>query len=379
MGSQSAPSQIAVLQVLRAIAALTVVFGHAQHDALVSAMRAGQAFTRNHALPWGAGVDLFFVISGFIMVHASERLFGREGAARAFMLRRLIRIVPLYWLLATAYLILATQFGREANRPDFSWGEIAASYLFWPMDLFRDGHPRPFYTLGWTLNYEMFFYVLFAPALFLPREKAVWAVTGALLALVTLGAILPGLPLALEFWAKPVVLEFVAGMGIAMAFRRGIRLPRGAQLILLVLAFVILLADPMGAATKPENWITPNDWQRLACWGVPAALIMAALILSPAVERRAESAPARFWVMLGDASYALYLAHPFVIVALRKLWLAIGLHETLGFWPLVALAMALSIVLALIIHRLVERPITQVLTENLVQPRLPSAGNASSR
>ena len=102
MGFQSAPSQIAVLQVLRAVAALTVVFGHAQHDALVSAMRAGQAFTRNHALPWGAGVDLFFVISGFIMVHASERLFGREGAARAFMLRRLIRIVPLYWLLATA-------------------------------------------------------------------------------------------------------------------------------------------------------------------------------------------------------------------------------------------------------------------------------------
>ncbi len=113
---------IAVLQVLRAIAALTVVFGHAQHDALVSAMRAGQEFTRNHALPWGAGVDLFFVISGFIMVHASERLFGREGAAREFALRRLIRIVPLYWLLATAYFILASQFGREANRPDFSAG-----------------------------------------------------------------------------------------------------------------------------------------------------------------------------------------------------------------------------------------------------------------
>lgn len=370
---------IAVLQVLRAIAALTVVFGHAQHDALVSAIRAGQEFARNHALPWGAGVDLFFVISGFIMVHASERLFGREGAAREFALRRLIRIVPLYWLLATAYLILASQFGREANRPDFSAGELIASYFFWPLDLFRDGHPRPFYTLGWTLNYEMFFYALFASALFLPREKAVMAVTAALLALVSVGALVPGLPTPLAFWSKPIVLEFVAGMGIALAHRRGIRLPRLAQSAMLVLAFVILLADPMGAAGKPENWITPNDWVRLFCWGLPAALVMAALMFSPAAEKPAEGPLARFWVQLGDASYALYLIHPFVIVSLRKIWLATGAHQVFGFWPMVGLSLVLSIVAALLAYRLLEKPVTRTLNAVLLQPSLPSAGKASSR
>ncbi|MCU0818528.1 MAG: acyltransferase [Beijerinckiaceae bacterium] len=379
MATSPASQTIAVLQVLRAVAALTVVFGHAQHDALISAMRAGQEFARNHALPWGAGVDLFFVISGFIMVHASERLFGREGAAKEFALRRLIRIVPLYWLLATAYLILASQFGREANRPDFSAGELIASYVFWPLDLFRDGHPRPFYTLGWTLNYEMFFYALFASALFLPREKAVLAVTAALLALVSLGALVPGLPTPISFWSKPIVLEFVAGMGIALAHRRGIRLPRPTQLAMLVTAFVILFADPMGASVKPENWITPNDGVRLFCWGLPAALLMAAFMLSPAADQRAEGPLARFWVHLGDASYALYLIHPFVIVSLRKVWVATGAHQAFGFWPMVALTLVLSIAAALLAYRLIEKPVTRALNAALLQPSLPSAGNASSR
>lgn len=377
--AQASANQIAVLQLLRAIAALIVVFGHAQHDALVSAMRAGQEFTRNHALPWGAGVDLFFVISGFIMVHASERLFGREGAAKEFAMRRLIRIVPLYWLLATAYLILASQFRGEANRPDFSTGELIASYLFWPVDLFRDGHPRPFYTLGWTLNYEMFFYVLFASALFLPREKAVMAVAAALLALVGLGTLLPGMPVPLAFWSKPIVLEFVAGMGIALAHRRGIRLPRLGQLTMLVTAFVILFADPMGASAKPDTWITPNDWVRLFCWGLPATLMMAALMLSSAAEKPAEGRLARFWVQLGDASYALYLIHPFVIVGLRKIWLTTGAHQALGFWPMVGLALVLSIVAAFLAYRLIEKPVTRALNAFLLQPSLPSAGKASSR
>lgn len=372
--------QIASVQVLRALAALTVVFGHAQHDALVTAGRVGLAFARNHLLPWGAGVDLFFVISGFIMVHASAGLFGRPGAARTFLRRRLIRIVPLYWLLASAYLVLSQSFGGAGERAPLAPAGILASYLFWPLDLFGDGHPRPFYTLGWTLNYEMAFYALFAAFIALPRHAAILGVAVMLGLGVIAGAMLDPAATPLWFWSRPIVLEFVAGMGIAMLHQGGFRLARPAALALIALAFLALILDPMGAATKPMDWITPNDWLRLAAWGLPMAALMAGIVLrrdaTPALPGHAIS---RFWIGLGDASYALYLAHPFALVALRKLWLAAGLHATLGLWPLVALMIAGSIALAFAVHRLIEMPIATMLRPRPAYPSRPSTGNASSR
>jgi len=106
---------------------------------------------------------------------------------------------------------------------------------------------------------------------------------------------------------------------------------------------------------------------------------MAAFMLSPAADQRAEGPLARFWVHLGDASYALYLIHPFVIVSLRKVWVATGAHQAFGFWPMVALALVLSIAAALLAYRLIEKPVTRALNAALLQPSLPSAGNASSR
>ena len=373
--------QIASVQVLRALAALTVVFGHAQHDALVTAGKAGLAFARNHLLPWGAGVDLFFVISGFIMVYASGRLFGQSGAGRAFLIRRLIRIVPLYWLLATAYLILSRNFGGTSAAVPLTGADLLASYLFWPADIFADGHPRPFFSLGWTLNYEMFFYLVFAIFVGFPREIAIFRVSALLLALVLVGMALPGLPVALAFWAKPIVLEFVLGMLIAQAYLAGFRLPHLAALAMIVAGILVLIADPMGAATKPENWITPNDALRLVCWGVPVSLIMAGLLLIRGSSgSRAHGAFTRFWVGLGDASYALYLIHPFVIVTLRKIWMATGLHHLLGLWPMVAAALGFSVLAAFMSFRLLEKPVTAWLGGQLLpQPSLPSTGKASSR
>lgn len=354
----AAGGQIASVQVLRALAALMVVLGHAQHDAVVTAGRTGLAFARNHLLPWGAGVDLFFVISGFIMVHASARLFGAPGAAREFMRRRLIRIVPLYWLLASAYLVLAHGIGGAVERPSPDLAGLAASYLFWPYDLFRDGVPRPFYDLGWTLNYEMFFYLLFAAFIALPRNRAVASVSLVLAAGVAIASLATPDFTAMAFWTRPIVLEFVLGMGIALAANGGLRLPRAAAMMALGAALAILVFDPMGAAGKPATWIAPNGWLRLAGWGLPAGLAVAALVL---VARNKAALPgplARFWIALGDASYALYLVHPFVIVAGRKLWLALGLHQFLGLWPMVGAMVAGSIAAAFLLHHGVEKPMT---------------------
>src|SRR5205085_10567493 len=184
------------------------------------------------ALPWGAGVDLFFVISGFIMVYASERLFGAPEGGRLFLGRRIARIVPLYWAFCTLYLVWVACAAATSGKSLPSLPSVLASYAFLPFDGFGDGFPRPFYTLGWTLNYEMFFYAAFAAFLASPRAKAVGGVAGALAMLVLLGTAAP-LWMPLAFWAQPIVLEFALGMGIALLLRRGITLPDWARLALL--------------------------------------------------------------------------------------------------------------------------------------------------
>lgn len=373
MSGHSLPGrdQLARIQMFRALAALMVVFGHAQHHAILAAEKAGMSFRPSHLMPWEAGVDLFFVISGFIIVHASRGLFGQEGATRTFMLRRLIRIVPLYWLCATAYLLISRQFGSaDSQIQQDGWG-IVASYLFWPVDLFRDGHARPFYDLGWTLNYEMFFYFVFALSLGLRRQKAVLVVGRLMVAVVGLGLLVPGMPVPLRFWSQPIILEFVLGMAIAEAFNRGIRLPGRIAIPIALIGLSLLLADPAGITAKPENVILPNDMTRLLALGLPTALILASLVLWQ-VPARDPAPVSRLAVSLGDASYALYLVHPFVIVAWRKLWFAAGLHQSLGIWLWLASATLLSTLVAWLTYRLFERPVTGWLTRQLV-PRAPMA------
>jgi len=112
-------------------------------------------------LPLGAGVDLFFVISGFIIVYASEPLFGKANAAE-FLRRRTLRIVPLYWLALTMRLALLAVAARAGMKAFPDGAMIAASYFFIPYDCqgFGPDYPFPILDLGWSLNYEIFFYLL---------------------------------------------------------------------------------------------------------------------------------------------------------------------------------------------------------------------------
>ena len=355
-------TQIASVQILRGIAALTVAFGHIQHDAkvqslkLAGASKPAGAFETVHWLPWNAGVDLFFVISGFVMVYASERLFARSGAAGEFLGRRIARIAPLYWMLTALYLLILLRGSWSEARALPSLADVAASFAFWPTDAFGDGAPRPILILGWTLNYEMFFYALFALFIGLARERAVLCVALALGGLVVLGAAVPPGAPAPFFWTRPIVLEFALGRGLALLLRRGVCLPAGWRGLLLLIGVAVLLADPLRSSTQPLDWIVPNDALRVLGWGVPASLVVAACVLGR------EGQPVRAGcagTLLGDASYALYLVHPFVIIGVRKAWLAAGLHDIVGFWPMVGASLLLSCGAALIVHRRIELPLTR--------------------
>ncbi len=321
------------VQGLRALAALAVAFLHIADEAGALTGTPGRSpYGFVDALPLEAGVDLFFVISGFVMTWASWDAFGRWRSVGPFVGRRLLRIVPLYWLLtaATVGVAFAVPGGVSDGLRD-GWGYVAASFAFWPWRR-ADGFVQPVLRLGWTLEYEMLFYALVACALPLRRPLALAALLAALAALVAAGRCGPAaVPLA--FWTDPVVAEFALGILVAVAARRGWRAGWAGLLGLLV---ALALA-----------WVFRGEAGRMLVRGGPAML----LVFCSLSWRRLPS-----WLMLlGDSSYALYLVHPFPMRLLR-----IAFGHVPGPWavPLyLAMALAAAVGLAVALHVLVEQPI----------------------
>jgi peptidoglycan/LPS O-acetylase OafA/YrhL len=168
---------------LRAAAALGVTCTHI----------VGYEFVRQYQLPeilpafpiGNFGVDVFFVISGFVMVYASEPYFGRPRGSQEFFLRRLARIVPLYWATTTIILVYLILQYHDLTAVNFTPASVLASYLFIPVPQ-TDGFMAPVHGVGWTLNYEMFFYACFSAAVLFSLRIGVVALALALLCLVAL-------------------------------------------------------------------------------------------------------------------------------------------------------------------------------------------------
>ncbi|WP_419829630.1 acyltransferase family protein [Methylobacterium sp.] len=354
------------IQILRAAAALMVVWHHARHESgMMAARGAGPTLDPGTLLPWWGGVDLFFVISGFVIVHASGRLFGAPGGRARFLAHRVARVVPLYWLVSLIVLALAIA------RPDWLGeaaalvrepGTILAGFLFWPAAR-PDGTIQPLYGLGWTLNYEVFFYGLFALGLGFGRRGAVAWLALALVLLVSVGALVPALPVPVRFWANPIVLEFLVGAGLALAHREGLRPGSGVRLGLGVMGLLglALAARLLGDDGSADGVLRP------LLVGLPSALLVTAALgpARDAAQVAALPALTRGLVILGNASYALYLVHPFALRLGREALLRLGLVPVLHPWGSVVVMLAGSVAAALLVHRFVERPLSRWARDHL--------------
>ncbi len=332
------------IQILRALAALAVAYGHAGNDLMRLTGGIGAPLQGLS----GAGVDLFFVISGFVMVLSSAPLFGTPGGAGVFLRRRLARIVPLYWATTTLFLAVMVLVPGAVRADGASLADIVRSFLFVPYLRADTGLIQPLYSLGWTLNYEMFFYVLFAAGLALTMARGAAAVAGVLVLIVGAGAVFVPEVAALRFWSDPIMLEFALGMGIGLAHVRGVVVSRAAA----VAAGCAALAA-FGWAN--QGGVLPIGWARFYGAGLPMAVLVAAVALAPAVPLLSLFKPL---VALGDASYALYLIHPMVIRPLVLVWERAGWGGTALF---IVAALAASATVALVIFRWLERPVTRAL------------------
>jgi exopolysaccharide production protein ExoZ len=344
----SQPAILIQVQVLRALAAGCIALHHAQWDAETLQSRSGHSFQAWNPIPWSAGVDIFFVISGLIMVHTSQRLFAKPGGARLFLTRRIARIVPLYWATITLYVGMELLASSHLNQTYIAPWFVTASYLFIPAAR-PDSIVQPVYELGWTLNYEMLFYLLFAVAIMLPLRWASAALLATLAALVIVGQIAAPLPEPFAFWTNPIVIEFAFGAMIGLMCVSGIRLRGLVRAGLVVTGLAALLF----AATFPKA-----TWElRPLVYGLPAALIVGAAALATSRSGR-DGAFTRWAAAAGDASFALYLLHPFVIRLMRGVFWKTGLAIHFGPLLFVVMALAASFGVALISYRWFEKPLT---------------------
>ncbi|MBB3902536.1 acyltransferase family protein [Methylobacterium brachythecii] len=330
------------IQWLRAVAAITVVFHHANFhwNGLREALDLPSAdFLGLHC--WWFGIYIFFVISGFLMVRASPD-FGVPGAPRRFLARRMIRIVPLYWLLTTLSVIAVILIPSSEVIETGTLAYVVKSYLFIPT-LRAAGDVRPILGQGWTLNYEMFFYLCFALAMLLPRRLGLPALTAAFLALAWIGRDATVATPIFYSVTDGLLVVFLFGCGLGLAHEKGLRLSWPIALATIVAGIAWLLANLQGSAP----WVA----------GVPALLVVAGVTLRPPPR---ETVAGRWFAAVGDASYSLYLTHTFVLRGVFLVWKRLWLSAATV--PFFMLASSLAAVLAsLLIYRYVERPMTRAL------------------
>ncbi len=334
------PHEVKSIHYLRGLAALLVVF----HHSIIQL-----APVRDHYahIEFGqAGVDIFFVISGFVIYLSNGK--GRRLGSGEFLKRRIVRIVPLYWLATLAVVAVAVVAPRLFATTTVTAQNVAQSLLFVPA--YSAAFPDqiwPVLVPGWSLNYEMFFYLVFAVGLLVARERLLLFLVVILGTFVVAGLLLDPHLAPLKSYTDPRLLEFLFGVLLArlymdMGFKGlsglGVLLPAG------VLLLAISPALPMLQLGK----IPP--------WALPAAFIVTGAL---AMEKLLVSTSSPLLQLMGDASYALYLSHLFTLGALRVIWAKAGVPVDNPQWTLLwfGVALSASVVVGIAVHKWLEKPL----------------------
>lgn len=332
------------IQVARGVAALIVFLFHFH---VVEPLYGPDRLTPTFFNYGRMGVDIFFVISGFIMVYVSGHAQQGLATARSFLVRRGFRIYPLYWFVTLA--VLAVYYGSRKTLFEGPVGEdpnLVASLLLAP-------HARdPILLVGWTLIHEVYFYIVFAGLLvFTPSHWRVPAICiwGALIVLVNILGIVSDNPAA-QLMAHPLSLEFVAGALIAVIRphfgRVASMVSAGLGVLSLAIAIYYIGLD------VPDTNLVERNWYRVFAFGPPAAFFVFA-IATPNQDGRKTHKAATF---LGDWSYGLYLIHLPVIAVTGAIWKRFAGPGMLDNIVMLVGTFAIVILGSWILHVLVEKP-----------------------
>lgn len=325
------------IQYLRGIAALMVVFHHARNE-----------FGGAMSVTFGArGVEIFFVISGLVMMYstkgglmAGDRSFPeRVSASILFIKRRFMRVAPLYWIA----LLLSAQFVSQVSFTDPILLKDALFIPHWNQAFTNEIWPS--LVPGWSLNYEMFFYLLFGLSLLFGRSS-VKILCASIFALCALRLAVESKSAVFLFYSSPVMLHFIAGV---------------------LLYYVIELLRERPA------WIPPRWFLGLAfiagfiglgispAWAGPFWLLLPSSLIVVSAVFLFDGVRLPVFRLLGDASYSIYLFHLFIFTLTHQAITWAGLAAG-GKWEILAnfaLYLITATVAGVFIHLTIEKPLTQ--------------------
>jgi len=343
INSQSNGGVLIGLQYLRFVAALLVVLCHAWQ--MVPVIGQGDIGSRFEG--GAAGVDLFFVISGFIMGYITAQ---RPVAPSRFMFDRIARIAPPYWaitLLMALVLIFAPSVFRSAS---FDQATLITSLLFIPWPSKAVPGAAPLLQIGWTLNYEMFFYAIFAISMWISPKRRREIACLIILAFASMQLFWPNRSNDFfQFYSSTIMIEFIYGMAIGLFVDK---LKLSNAFIASSLAFSALL---FAYAISYE--IGRLHQARFLIWGIPSALVVASVI---SADLKGVVPVRKLPLLLGNSSYALYLTHLFALGGVRKIWpMMPGVIRGSDVFLILA-AVAVSLAVGIGFYQFVEKPLVRL-------------------
>jgi exopolysaccharide production protein ExoZ len=339
--SESAMHTYNSLQLLRGVAAILVVFFHG--------LERTNLF---HLISYGyMGVDLFFVLSGFIIffIHYSD--IGNKNKFKPFLVKRFVRVYPIYWIVTLFYLILVLAAG---NIPNFD-------YFF--KSMFLIPQPKmPILGVAWTLEFEMLFYILFSLLLlnkkfFSPLLK-IWCLG------ILIYFIFPFIQikfLLIRHVFNPLNLEFLFGCGIALLLVKNMLKHEWVPKVATILGVSLFIVSII------NNYFEIWQVHRVLSWGIPSAVLIFGLVR---LENQTKLRVPRLFIYLGNASYSIYLTHLITLLVITKVlkkFDLILLVKGLGIVHITSCILAISV--GCLAHSLIEQPLMKFLKVNVVNKK----------
>lgn len=322
------------VQFLRALAAILVLISHVNHKAEQISGVGSDWFSIG-----GSGVDLFFIISGFIMCYATEN---KNIKPVGFFKARLLRVLPLYWVLT----LLA--FFVFLIRPEFVNSSGGTTTILHSFTLIPVGE-KLLIQNGWTLSYEFVFYILFAASLVVPAKKLV-ITSFVIFVFVILGLLNKFEMPTLSFVTQPILSEFVMGIFSFWCLRSFPPNKRVCFFLLLVGVGILAFVNVYGVFVH-----------RTLSYGVPFMMIFIGVVgLESLIARRSSSVVSKILKVAGDSSYSLYLIHPFALAGTAILLKKINLQSNLLF--VYFMLFSLACMSGVLCYRYLEVPLGKVLS-----------------
>ena len=329
------------IQALRAIAANGVLISHL-FIVEQKYSHGGTVLSANAHL--GAfGVDLFFVISGFIMA-----TIARNASWHKFLFDRAMRILPPYWFYTTLILIVSFYVPAYVNSSFEHPPSISRSYLLIP------DRVGPLLAVGWTLMHEMYFYFCFALVIFLTgafrfkMTSLLLTWTGAVICLNTVVQLTEISDPVVAVIAHPLTLEFISGAAAGILVQKNCTAFATSAFVGGILIFMLVLSVTDDAVGLVDG----RNWRRVILVGAPCALIVYGLV---GIEIRNKQTAPDWLVVLGNASYSTYLSHVLVLSAIGRMFALMPNHNVYFETAFVVVCITAANIVGLLSCRLIER------------------------